>query len=414
MAGGSSNQPADPVGTVIGPVTIGPVAHGGHFVARYEGRVIFVRHGLPREQVMINITDADHDRFWLGDAVEVIEAAPDRVTAPCPVSGPGLCGGCDFQHVALDLQRELKRQVVAEQLDRLAGLSWSGVVEEVPHDDVVAGGGWRTRMQWHAAEPDDGPNRWGLRAHHSHTVIPVTDCHIAADALPSVSGASLRGGGRQATAVLAAAGETALLIDGTVRHHTDGAGGELARDTVTHQAAGRSYEVAIDGFWQVHPAAADVLVDAVLAGLDPQRGERALDLYCGVGLFAGALADHGVRVRGVEGDRRAVALARRNVPTARFEVGRMDRAMRKLPNRADLVVLDPPRKGAGRTVLREVFARRPRAIAYVACDPAALARDLRTAAEAGWALAQLRAFDLFPMTHHVECVAILVPQRDRV
>src|SRR5699024_5958691 len=122
-----------------------------------------------------------------------------------------------------------------------------------------------------------------------------------------------------------------------------------------------------------------------------------------------ALADRDVRVQGVEGSAEAVRQARHNVPQARFRAGRVDRVLRSLPRRSDLVVLDPPRKGAGRAVVRGVLARRPRAVAYVACDPAALARDLRTVRDAGWQVASIRAFDLFPMTHHVECVAIVVP-----
>ena len=121
---------ADP-GRRIGPVEVGPIAHGGHCVARHDGRVIFVRHALPGEQVMINITDDSHDRFWRADAVEILEPSPDRIVRRCSISGPGLCGGCDFQHVDLAAQRRLKQQVVAEQLQRLAGISWAGEVEEV-------------------------------------------------------------------------------------------------------------------------------------------------------------------------------------------------------------------------------------------------------------------------------------------
>ncbi|HEY5848789.1 MAG TPA: methyltransferase domain-containing protein, partial [Microlunatus sp.] len=215
---------------------------------------------------------------------------------------------------------------------------------------------------------------------------------------------------------VAGARETAVLIDG---------GLEAGDAVVTEHATGRSFTVAASGFWQGHPAAADTLVAAVLAGLDPQPGERVLDLYCGVGLFAAALADRGCRVWGVEADRTAVEHARRNVPEARFTAARVERALKTgsstrssprsrtskgrtaLPRRNDLVLLDPPRSGAGRPVIEGVAARRPRAICYVACDPAALARDLGYAAELGYAPTSVRAFDLFPMTHHVECVAIL-------
>ncbi len=176
---------------------------------------------------------------------------------------------------------------------------------------------------------------------------------------------------------------------------------------VTEHAAGRDWRLAVDGFWQVHPGAADTLVEAVIDGLRPEPGERAFDLYCGVGLFTGALVDAGVRTWGVEWDRRAITYARGNVPGAKFTAGKVERVLRTLPKRTDLVVLDPPRTGAGKDVVDAVVARRPRAIAYVACDPAALARDLARAARGGYRPTSIRAFDLFPMTHHLEAVAIL-------
>jgi tRNA/tmRNA/rRNA uracil-C5-methylase (TrmA/RlmC/RlmD family) len=186
------------------------------------------------------------------------------------------------------------------------------------------------------------------------------------------------------------------------------------RESVTEWVADRSFRVHGDGFWQVHPAAAQTLVEAVLTGLDPRPGESALDLYCGVGLFAAALADQlgaGGRVTAVEGDRAAAQDAVANLAsfaTARVERGRVDHVLRKLRlRRADLVVLDPPRSGAGRAVVDLVSRVSARRIAYVACDPAALARDLQWFAERGYLLENLRAFDLFPMTQHVECVAIL-------
>ena len=372
---------------VHGPVTVGPIAHGGHCVARVDGRVVFVRHALPGEVVRIRITDDSHPSYWRGEAVEIVEAAPERVAPPCPVSGPNGCGGCDFQHVAPPHQRELKRRVVAELLQRMAGLDWEGTVEEVAPVER-----WRTRMRWFATE--DG--RWGMRRHHEHGVVatPVEGCRISLlpvpDVTPVPSGATIE--------VTAAGAEVSMVLNG------DRIAGP---QTITHEVAGHRYQVASDGFWQVHPRAAEALVGAVLDGLQPRVGERAFDLYCGVGLFAGSLADKGIRAWGVEYDRAAIRTARRNVPGARFTAGDVARVLRQLPARTDLVVLDPPRKGAGRRVIEQVMSRRPRAIAYVACDPAALGRDLRTAIDAGWTVSSVRAFDLFPMTHHVEAVAIL-------
>jgi tRNA/tmRNA/rRNA uracil-C5-methylase (TrmA/RlmC/RlmD family) len=355
---------------VIGPVEVGPVAHGGHCVARHDGRVIFVRHALPGERVLVQVTDDSHSRFWRGDAVEVLDPSPDRVSPPCPIAGPGLCGGCDFQHVALPAQRRLKASVVAEQLRRLAAIEWHGEVQAVTSPGTEDGLSWRTRMRY-SLDPQGRP---GLRAHRSHQVIPLPPggCRIAAPG-------ALNG----------------------------------SEGTVTEVAAGRRWAVAADGFWQVHPAAADTLVAAVLSGLGPEPGERAFDLYCGVGLFAGALADAGCRVWGVESNHTAVRHARSNLADladqATFVAGPVERCLKQLPDSVDLAVLDPPRAGAGAAVMRAVLARSPRAVAYVACDPAALARDLATAGSLGYHPVTINAYDLFPMTSHVECVAILTP-----
>lgn len=362
------------VGDRIDGVRVGRVAHGGHWVARVDGRVLFVRHALEGELVDVVVTGLAK-RHAFADAVAVVEPSPHRVPAPCPIAA--VCGGCDFQHVEVAHQRELKRQVVAEQLSRLAGIAWEGSVEALDPDDLR----WRTRMRYH-----QGPAGWGLRAKASHDVValPEGGCLIAAPNLRTPR---------------AAVG--ADTVDGPVWVDP---GDEVV---VRERAAGRDWQVRADGFWQVHPQAADTLVDAVLAGLAPRAGERALDLYCGVGLFTGALVDAGLRVTGIEGGRAAVELARVNVPQARFHAGSVDRVLRRVRGGVDLVVLDPPRVGAGKAVVEDVCARRPRAVAYVACDPAALARDLATAATFGYAPVSIRSFDLFPMTHHVECVAIL-------
>ncbi|KRB75869.1 SAM-dependent methyltransferase [Nocardioides sp. Root190] len=342
-------------------VEIGPVAHGGHFVARTEERVVFVRHALPGERVVVEITDGtDGDKFWRGDAIEVLSASPDRVEPPCRYAGPGLCGGCDFQHVDLAAQRGLKAAVVQEQLRRMAGLDIEVVVEQVPGDDQ--GLGWRTRQRY--VHLPDGQR--GMRKHRSHDVVPVDTC----------------------------------LLE--------------AADGPSYEVHGQRFEVADGGFWQVHPGAPTALVDAVLGALAPQPGESVLDLYAGVGLFSRFLADAvGVdgRVAAVEGDRAASVLSERNVPGITACAGDVATVLAGELlvswSHADLVVLDPPRAGAKRAVVEQVVARGPRAVAYVACDPAALARDLAIFAEHGYALSSLRAFDLFPMTHHVECVALL-------
>jgi len=388
-------------------VDVGPVAHGGHCVARHDGQVVFVRHTLPGERVRVRITDgAVGDRFLRGDAVEVLVTSAARVAPPCPYAGPARCGGCDFQHVALAEQRALKSAVVREQFARLAQLDVDVSVEPVPGDRD--GLRWRTRVQLSVNEQ----GRAGLRAHRSHRVVPVRDCLIAAEQIIA-SGVLERGwpGSTAVEAVLADEPEGAVLVPvpGTVprvlqRVATPTWSGELT--------------LGARSFWQVHRGAAATFVTHVLEQLAPQPGEKALDLYAGVGLFALALAGavgEGGAVLAVEGDRRAAADGIRNAaghPQVQFRTGRVDRALKPLVRQqvtADVVVLDPPRTGAGRLVMADLAALWPRAVAYVACDPAALARDVGYAGANGYALRSLRAFDAFPMTHHVECIAILEP-----
>ena len=386
-------------------VEVGPVAHGGHCVARHEGRVLFVRHTLPGERVVAEVTDGgERSRFLRADAVEILEASADRVAAPCPFSGPGRCGGCDFQHVRLPAQRELKAAVVREQLSRLAGLDVPVEVEPVPGDSD--GLGWRTRVQF-AVDTDGHP---GLRKHRSHELVRLDRCPISHPELPGVLERAWPGA-EEVEAICSSTGES-LVVESTARSmYVEGP------EVLHERALGRGFEVTGSGFWQVHPGAADVLVSAVLDALGPQPGERALDLYSGVGLFSSFLADRvGVtgRVVAVESDSVAAGDAGRNLaglPQVESVVDRVERALRRqrLGDRCDLVVLDPPRAGAKRAVVEPVAALGPRAVVYVACDPAALARDVAVFAEHGYRLASVRAFDIFPMTHHVECVALLVP-----
>jgi tRNA/tmRNA/rRNA uracil-C5-methylase (TrmA/RlmC/RlmD family) len=383
------------------------VAHGGSVVARHHGVVVFVRHALPGERVVAEVTDGrEGDRFLRADAVEVLESSAHRVTPPCPFARPGRCGGCDFQHVSLEHQRDLKAAVVAEQLQRLGGLpeevTGRVTVEPVPGD--VGGLDWRTRVQWSIAA--DGTA--GLRKHRSHDVVPIDVCRIAHPALPAVTDSTWPDA-VTVESLASSSGEQLRLV--TTR---DGATFADGPPVLHEEAHGRTWQVTGSGFWQVHPGAAETLVAAVLDGLRPEPGEHAADLYSGVGLFSAALADRvgsTGRVVAVEGDEVAVADAAVNLadlPQVQSLPGRVDKVLRgDAVGELDLVVLDPPRTGAKRAVVEAVAVREPRAVAYVACDPAALARDLAIFAEHGYALTSLRAFDLFPMTHHVECVAIL-------
>ncbi|GAA2456860.1 class I SAM-dependent RNA methyltransferase [Streptomyces lavendulocolor] len=434
------NAPESSLVGVEYEVEVGPVAHGGHCIARTdEGRVLFVRHALPGEKVVVRVTEGNEDsRFLRADAVRVLEASKDRVEAPCPYAGPGKCGGCDWQHAKPGAQRRLKGEVVAEQLKRLAGLTpeeagWDGTVMPAEGDKVPAGEvpAWRTRVQYAV----DADGHAGLRKHRSHDVQPIDRCLIAAPGVSELGIEQRDWSGMESVDAIAASGSQDRQVVLTprpgarlplvelnrpvsvLRVAEDGGVHRVhGRPFVRERADDRTYRVGNGGFWQVHPQAADTLVRAVMQGLLPRKGDTALDLYCGAGLFAGALADRvGDKgaVLGIESGKRAVEDARHNLEhfdRVRIEQGKVEQALPRTGiTEVDLIVLDPPRAGAGKQTVKHLAGLGARRIAYVACDPAALARDIAYFAEVGYRVRTLRAFDLFPMTHHVECVAILEP-----
>lgn len=376
------------------------MAHGGEAIGRHDGQVVFVRGAIPGEEVIAEVTEVpEHRRFLRAKAVEVLTPSPARVGPPCQYAAR--CGGCDWQYIAIDAQRRLKAQVIAEQLTRIGKEPrgrWSDLtVEAIPGD--TTGLHWRTRMRYAVT----AGGRAGLRAHHTHDVVPIEACLIAA---PAIGGSLvLDRDWTGVTEVLAVQpqGDPVVLPD------------PRPGEAKVHQsAAGREWTFDATAFWQVHVGAPDLLVDAVRVSLAPKSGEHLLDLYAGVGLFAGALVDTlgpGGRIDMVESDEVAVKGALRSLhheSTIHVHHDRVDRWLRRGPLKTcDLVVLDPPRTGAGREVMERISALSPRAVAYVACDPASFARDIAIARDLGWHLTSLRAFDLFPMTHHVECIGLL-------
>ncbi|MDR2619782.1 MAG: methyltransferase domain-containing protein [Propionibacteriaceae bacterium] len=390
------------------PLRVERIAHGGHAVAHDDtGRVVFIRHALPGELVRVRALADSQERYWFADTVEVLEPAAARITPVCPIAER--CGGCDFQHVRLEAQRELKTTVVRELLQRAAIAHPEFEVEPVPGDS--AGLHWRTRLDYQVAA-----GAVGFYAYHTRDVVPLppAGCPLAAIGTPTpaeLSEVAALSGERIHTirTIRVAKGDDAVSVLAAGRLQS-GPKKLTQRVAYTEGAAvsQRDYRVDAAGFWQVHPGAAAAFATAVLAGLEPRSGERALDLYCGAGLFSGVLAAKGVQVTGVDSAPTAIQAAKRNVPEAIFECARVEGA--HLSSRTDLVVLDPSRQGVKQAVVRAVAELHPRKVAYVACDPAALARDLGYFAGYGYRVATIRAFDAFPMTHHVETIAILTPK----
>jgi tRNA/tmRNA/rRNA uracil-C5-methylase (TrmA/RlmC/RlmD family) len=357
---------------------VSALAHGGETIARRDGWVFFLRYAIPGERVLAEITQVGKS-FHRADAIEILAPAPDRITPACEYFHAGGCGGCDFHHISLSRQRELKSQVITEQLQRVAKMTIEVPVEEV-FLDGHSGARYRTRATIHI----DSSGRAGFLKNRSHEVQPISDCVVVAEHL-----------GIKNVLAKRYSGITELHIPDEVR-------------TEKIQVRGKEYQfkVSSESFWQGHLKAAELLATRALEILHPRPGEHALDLYGGVGLFGKVLAAHGAEVEIIEASASAVRDGRfnlRDYPNAHYHEGAVEEEIQRI-ERADLVLLDPPRGGAEGEVLEKIAALTPRTICYISCDPASLARDAARLGERGYEIASASAYDLFPQTAHIECV----------
>lgn len=426
-------QPGDTI-----DLDVTDVAHGGVFVARHEGRVVFVPDAIPGERVRARLTDTSKSSFWRAEALEVLDASTHRrahVWAPADIGTPPerRPGGADLGHIELGHQRELKSHVITDALRRFGGLETAVSVEPAGADETGDGTGWRTRVSLHV--DDDG--RVGPFAARSHRVVEVDDHPLATSAIAEAIARGRSAAPGRLDLVQPADGRVRVLPRAeTARRNGRGGRGRprtapdpALREVVVERVGDREFRVDAGGFWQVHRLAATALTDAVQRGLreagradlDPEAWH--LDLYGGVGLLAASIAELGgpaTRVTSVESDERATDHAGENLVDwvgARAETGRVDRWLTHLEQsaspaerarlRSGVTVLDPPRSGAGRDVVDALLRLQPATLVYVACDPVALARDVAQLRTGGYEPLSLRGIDLFPNSHHVETVAVL-------
>lgn len=435
-------------------MTIERYADQGRCVGHVDGRVVFVRFALPGEKVRVTL-DEPHDRadrFWTGEVTEVLDASADRVMPVWPLAGPvaqgGGVGGADLIHVSLPGQLAWKKAVIDDQMRRLGHTETDVQVVRAPGDIANGGLHWRTRIEL-IADEEGMPS---MRRRGSHVRVPIDDMPLASRTLLDVAAQTglWKGGFEPGSQIRVVApeprGDSATPFDAKATadaHRTDADAPDFALMVDGRQRDGRrllaedvdvtlpgadaatrfSYCVDCGGFWQVHRLAPNLLVQHVLdMAATVLRGVQSAciwDLFSGSGLFTLPLALTAaprVRMLSVEGAPNAVHNAQRNLD--RYHVRGVDalagdvaRTLHTVPSRLahpDLVVLDPPRAGARAQACRRIIAAAPRGIIYVACDPTSLARDTATLLAGGYRLADIRAYDIYPMTHHVETVALFV------
>jgi tRNA/tmRNA/rRNA uracil-C5-methylase (TrmA/RlmC/RlmD family) len=320
----------------------------------------------------------------------------------------GKAGGCEFGHIRLERQRALKAEVITEALQRMAGIDFAVTVEPAPGDEAANGLGYRTRVQLHVDEAGTvGPFR-----ERSHEVVKVKSLPLAVEDIQELEFQNKNYQNVETIEIAASStGQLQWKIDGKLK----------GDERLIERVAGRTFRISGGGFWQVHRAAPQVLTSAVLDMVQAVGISKAadnLDLYGGVGLFASTLAGRfggDLRVTSVESFRQATDDATLNLSdlaNARAVCAPVERFLNlKAAEGAKpdaTVVLDPPRAGAGAKVVERLLTIAPKHIVYVACDPIALARDLKPLLAGGYRIAALRAFDLFAHTHHVETIVSLV------
>jgi tRNA/tmRNA/rRNA uracil-C5-methylase (TrmA/RlmC/RlmD family) len=390
-------------------LTVGAPANGGSCVARHEGRVVFVRYALPGETVRVRVV-GDHGSYWHADVVEVIEPSADRIDSLCPIAGVGGAGCCDLAFAEPDAARRLKGAVVTNQLARLGGYRWRDESDATAEPvGAIGATGWRTRVRLDTS--DDG--RVGFHRYHSAELVTDLDCaQLPAGMLDGLQ-----------DWVWPAGAHVHVAVDDDGDRHVVQAGPRTGRKSATHviegdyeavqRVADRVWRVPVTAFWQAHRDAPQVYSELVggLAHLD--AGMTAWDLYGGAGLFAAALAravgdsGHVVTVDTSRGASRSARAALADLSSVSVVTDSVRRALAAQRRRADVAVLDPPRSGAGRDVIDLLAAADVPRVIHIGCEAASFARDVGLYIGHGYAVEDVRVFDSFPLTHHIECVAVL-------
>lgn len=376
-------------------VEIGPIANGGHFVARHNGQVIFVRHAIEGETAIVEITSTS-SKLARGDAVTIIKSSDKRVESKCKYSGPGKCGGCDFLHINFQSQLKFKEQVVRELFMRIAKIEIDFEILSVPPEDGLH---WRTRVDFAVSKN----GHIGFYSARSNEVVEVDGCIALVDPINKLDifKRTWRGDDRV---------EVASTNTGQISVSRGGRTIE-GQSQLIENIKDLNYQVSPASFWQGHKSAAEVLVGKVLELGGFKAGDVVLDLYGGAGLFAKAILNNNrdiSKLHLIESNEKATSDARKNLTEfgkmVSIHTGRVEQWLSQIKS-CDVVVIDPPRTGTGELVNKLLIGLKPRKIIYVSCDPASLARDSSQLVAAGYKLGHITAFDLFPNTQHIECVA---------
>ena len=374
---------------------IGAIAHGGHFIARHNGQVIFVRHALTDEVAVVKITSVN-SKIAFGDAIEILKFSKDRVTSPCKFAGPGNCGGCDFQHISITAQIKFKEFIIHDQLKRIANIDTEVNVISVESD---SGLNWRTRFDFSISEK----GKIGLYSSSTKNITEIDECLLAVNTINELDIFKRKWKGLDRLKV-------SRSSSNQINIHRSGK--NLSGPTQLNEIIGENlYNISPGSFWQSHKNAPKILIEKVIEFAKLRLGDCVCDLYGGVGLFSvpilKKIGSKG-KVHLIESDKSCIKDARKifeKNENAIIHFGKVEQKIGKIKN-IDVVILDPPRNGAGKQVINQIIDKNPRSIIYVSCDPASLARDTKILLANTYSLDKIIGIDLFPMTKHIECISL--------
>ena len=381
------------IGDII-TLDIGSIANGGHFIARHNNQIIFVRHSIPGEKANVKIT-AVNSKFAFGDAIEILKKSKDRVEAPCKYARPEGCGGCDFQHIKSQAQSILKRTVIQDQFKRIAKIE---VIPELISTEPSNGLNWRSRLNLSVSENKN----LGFRAYRSNKIIEVDECLIA---LKGINDSEIfsKKWDNENNLKISYSSERDINIS---QFGKTVSGSNNLREVVDDN----KYEISPQSFWQSHKNAPRLLLEQVIKFANIKKSQKICDLYGGVGLFTlpiSKLTGENGEVHLIEMDSICIKDASKmfgDVKNIFIHHGKVEQKLGSI-KKIDTIILDPPRNGVSKQVINQMIEKKPKSIIYVSCNPSTLARDSKNLLDNKYALSNIVGLDLFPMTHHIECVA---------
>ena len=381
------------IGDII-TIDVGSIANGGHFIGRHNDQIIFVRHSLTDERANVKIT-AVNSKFAFGDAIEILKKSKDRVNAPCKYAHPEGCGGCDFQHIDPKAQLNLKKNVIQDQFKRIAKIE---INPEIISKDSLEGLHWRTRLNFAISEN----KKLGLHAHKSNKIVEIDECLIAVEEI-NKSEIFNKKWENEDNIKISYSSENDMNISQLGKNIS---GSDILKEVVDDN----KYYISPKSFWQSHKNAPLIILEQVLKFANIKEGERICDLYGGVGLFtlpiSKILGDNG-EVHLIEMNRTCIADANKMFADSKnifIHHGTVEQKLGSI-KKINTIILDPPRNGVSKQVINQMIEKKPQSIIYVSCNPSTLARDAKILTDNNYTLTNIVGLDLFPMTHHIECVA---------